>query len=363
MKDHTVSRRFWLPALLGMGVLCLLFAEAEAAAAGVRRGLRLCTDTLLPTLFPFLVLSDFLVTRRAGELLKTAFSRPVAALFGISEEGAAALLLGVLCGSPVASASALTLYRSGRITKAELHRLSLFANNAGCGFLVGAVGGALFGSTEVGVMLFLVTWLAALAVGFCIGRIWGKVPRATKGGDSTLQAGSLVTDLTGSVSRGFASLLQIFAFVLFFSCLASCVSQFLARAALPKALPVLLHGLLEMTAGIGQAAELSPAAALRFTAFFAGFGGLSVCLQIFSLLEGTGARLCPYLLARTAQGLLGLLFCELYLRLRCPILTTTSDVTLPVAALPQPLLWAMPALLLALMLLSAICNRIGSKKA
>ena len=52
----------------------------------------------------------------------------------------------------------------------------------------------------------------------------------------------------------------------------------------------------------------------RFSAFFAGFAGLSVCLQLFSVAEKQHLRLSPYLLAKLAQGGICVLLAELYLR-------------------------------------------------
>ena len=71
--------------------LVLLFTHADLAMDGVRRGLSLCTETLFPSLFPFLVLSELLIVMHVGEVLSRLFSRPVYRLFGLSGNAAAAL--------------------------------------------------------------------------------------------------------------------------------------------------------------------------------------------------------------------------------------------------------------------------------
>ena len=85
--------------------------------------------------------------------------------------------------------------------------------------------------------------------------------------------------------------------------------------------------MLEMTSGISRAVRtLPPLIAFRLVAFFSAFAGLCVCLQIFSVLEGKGVPLAPYLLAKLMQGGLALLLAEIYLRLWRPSLSPTSSV-------------------------------------
>lgn len=327
VKKYTPGLRATAFSLLGFFVLVLLLVNAQTAAKGVHKGLTLCFETLFPSLFPFLVLSELLIARKAGKVLGKLFSRPVSALFGLSESGAAALLLGMLCGAPIGTTTAVALCERGELSREELQRLILFVNNPSAGFLIGAVGGALFGNSQAGFALFAITWLSSLLIGVFFRLAWGKIRSETKYPHISSESTYFVSDLTGSVSRGFFSLLQIFAFVVFFSCIASCIEPLLAALDLPCAGGVAIYGLLEMTSGISQAAiTLSPAHAFRFTAFFSGFSGLSICLQIFSVAEKQHLPVLPYLLAKVVQGALSLCLAELYLYLFDPVFAVTDSI-------------------------------------
>ncbi len=340
-----------LSALLLLLLSVMLLCNNTLAAQGVRQGLTLCTETLLPALFPFLVLSELLVTRRAGDLLAGAFSRPVAALFGISGRGATALLFGVLCGAPVGSVAAEALYRRGNISKEELQRLVLFVNNPSAGFLVGAVGGAMLGSTAAGVVLFVITWLSALTVGFGLRLLHGTTESIASFSDEEALAPLSAKDLTGSVTRGFAALARIFAFVLFFSCVTACL-QPLLRCGVNAPLAALFNGVLEMTAGIyGAAALASPEQAFCIIAALASFSGLSVCLQVFSVTEREGLSIGAYLLAKSCQACLAFLLataCVGSLHLR-----PTADATLAVFAQNPVGRWQVAGV--SLFLLALLC--------
>ena len=306
----------------------LLLANAQLAAEGVRRGLEACVHTLLPTLFPFLVLSELLVASQAGRMLGKWIGRPVRALLGLSEGGAACLLLGILCGFPTGTSVAVSLCERDEITPSEVRRLLLFANNPSAGFLVGAVGGALFGNSGAGAALFGIVWLSALLLGICLHICVGKAPCCSHIPDNGAKKGLSVRDLTTGVTRGFSGMLQVFAFVLFFSCISTCVAAILKDLSVSRGVAALLCGMLEMTAGIsGAAATLPPYTAFRAAAFLAGFSGISVCLQLFSIAEKHRPRLLPYLLTRSIQGTLCLGLAELYLRVFSPVLTLPTSIT------------------------------------
>jgi sporulation integral membrane protein YlbJ len=294
----------------------------------MRRALALCTDTLLPTLFPFLVLSELMISCHAGDTVGKLLQRPAGFLFGVSGAGTTALLMGLLCGFPVGTAVAVSLYDRGEITHGELKRLFLFVNNPSPGFLICAVGGEMLGSARTGLALWGIVWGSALFIGILL-RIWGgdlckKHHIPANGTRKPLS----FSDLTGAVSKGFHTLFQVFAFVLFFSCVTACLSPALRALPLSREAEALLSGIPEMTAGIAQAASATPAStALPIVAFLAGFSGLSVCLQLFSVGEGRGLRPLPYLGIKLVQGGLCSLLTVLYLRLFPPSPPPTGAIS------------------------------------
>ncbi len=322
----TVQRvRFLGSCALAAALFVLLLANSALAMDGVRRGLSLCTQTLIPALFPFLVLSELFVASGAGDVLGRFLGKPLSVLFGLSRGGACAVLLGALCGQPVASAGALSLCERGEISAEELERISLFANNPSSAFLTAAVGGALFGNTNAGMALFCITLLSSALVGIGLHLLYGKVGVFEKKPPNGVRKALGAADVTGGIKRAFFTLLQVCAFLLFFCALSACLC-----APLQNVSPfwrVLLCGILEITGGISAAATtLTPVTAFRLTAFFASFAGLSVCLQILSITEGKNVRISRYLPAKLAQGGIALALCEGYLYLFHPVLSPTASV-------------------------------------
>ena len=128
MTRRASAKQPILFSILFVLLLGLLFFMNDSAMDGVRHGISLCTETLIPSLFPFLVLSDLLVRSGIGELIARFPGKLVGALFRLSPRATSALLLGLLCGQPIATVVALSEYRRQRIEQQELRRLILFAN-------------------------------------------------------------------------------------------------------------------------------------------------------------------------------------------------------------------------------------------
>ena len=134
-----------------LAVLCcfsalLLLPEVSAQAA--RDAMLLCAQTLIPSLFPFFVLSSLLIACGASELLSALLSPLMRPLFGLSGTGAAALALGLCGGYPVGARTAAELVENGALSQEEGERLLAFCNNAGPGFLLGVCGAGVFSSSR-----------------------------------------------------------------------------------------------------------------------------------------------------------------------------------------------------------------------
>ena len=156
-----------------LAVLCcfsalLLLPEISAQAA--RDAMLLCAQTLIPSLFPFFVLSSLLIACGASELLSALLSPLMRPLFGLSGAGAAALALGLCGGYPVGARTAAELVENGALSQEEGERLLAFCNNAGPGFLLGVCGAGVFSSSRAGAALYLTHVAAALCAGLLIRR-------------------------------------------------------------------------------------------------------------------------------------------------------------------------------------------------
>ncbi|MBE6547151.1 MAG: hypothetical protein E7668_06935 [Ruminococcaceae bacterium] len=300
--------------LMSTFLFALLLRNAEFAIGHMSDGLRLCVRTVIPSLFPFMVLSELLVATGAAELIGKMIPHPIRRLFGIGRDGCCAVLLGLLCGSPIGAKSAVSLYRAGRIDRAELTHLLTFSNTPSSAFLISAVGVSLFGDRTFGTRLYLITLLSALLTGILGARLRGKAspsemlpkPSQNKTKHATEKETSVIRLFTGAITSSALSILYVCAFVVFFSAFVGTIESMLQAFSLPPSVTALCYGLFELTGGVARAASCTPPAAEYLCAFLAGWSGLSVHCQIMSLCADSGVSFRPYLLAKLAQGLLNI---------------------------------------------------------
>lgn len=294
---------FWL-----MSAFCfiLVLRNSDAAVEYMGRGLTLCAKTVIPSLFPFMVVSELLVSSGAGEALGRLLSGIMRKIFGISGAGASALFLGSTCGFPVGARTAVALYDKGVISKSECQHLLTFTCNPSSAFLITAVGVSLYDSRTLGVTLYCVVLGCGLLTGF-LARFFLRSPQEPSEHPhypSGLHPGGAET-FTGAVSSAATAMLTVCAYVIFFSALTGALSCAVSDVGGSGSWGyTLLCGFLEMTGGISQASILSGDGGLILTAAFAGWSGVSVHCQIMTLCGGRGLSFKPYLLAKAFQGLL-----------------------------------------------------------
>ena len=284
-------RDIWRAPLLLL-ILLMIPIYGEAMSKGITRGIRLCVTTIIPSVFPFMILSSMMIGYSVFDRMEF-LSRPFERIFHISGSGLPVFLCGTLCGFPLGAKCAAEAYERGLLSKDECERLIGFSSNASPAFLICGIG-AMRKSTAEGILLYAVMLISAIIVGMLMGR--KKAPSAqicTKGAQSF--------SFTDTVERAGIGTLYVCSYLLLFSAFIGILQAFVFKNALICAfiLPFLEIG---SATSFLSAADIPPILSLSLTAFSASFGGLSVHLQAAGLLRGTGISMKRYYLAKTLQG-------------------------------------------------------------
>ena len=274
-----------------LAALGLLLARSAEAAQAVRDGLALCTGSVIPALFPFLVVSRLFVDAGASPALG-----PLARLLGCSRAGARAFLLGLTGSYPVGARTVAQLYRRGGISRREACRLLLFSNNCGPAFILGVAGLGCFGSLRAGVLLWGVHILAALVIALALPR---RAAEPSERPGSVPARPALVPALIAAVRDAAGTMVYICGFVVFFLVLLRVMGRVTGLSH-----PV-LSGAVELTQGI--LALPHTRRGFVWAAGLLGWGGLSVHGQSAAVLSGTDLPMGPYLAAKAAHAAVSVL--------------------------------------------------------
>lgn len=292
--------------ILGWAALFALFLwlrNPDLATGAMTGGLRLCITTLIPSLFPFMVLSEVIVQSGAALRLGRLAYRPLHRLFGVSQGGACAVVLGLLCGFPVGVRCILSLYGSGALDREEAEHLLCFCNVPSSAFLLVTVGQDLFGSRSFGWLLLGSTLLSACVTGVLFRRVRGQGSRHRSSALPKAPSPQGLLLLPRAIYGSARAMLRICAFVVFFSTFVETLSFLIARLPPSPVLRTLFLGIWEMTGGVARSATL-PVLSYEICAALVGWSGFSVHFQTVSLCDGVPLSLRPYFLARLVQGVL-----------------------------------------------------------
>lgn len=284
--------------LILCGILIWFLTDAVRIRAEAGEALVLCGKSVIPALFPFLVVSSLLVSLGFGEWLSPYLGGLMAPLFRLPGLASSALVLGLVGGYPIGAQTAADLYRQRLLTRQETERLLSFCNNSNPVFLISVLGVGVFGSVQTGVWLWLIHVLSALLVGLLF-RGHGKTADRRRPPPIPCRAVSLPAALVAAVRNSAVGMLSVCAFVTLFYVVAAPLE------ALGGRLGPALVGMVELF-------SLTPLLTPDFFGFVlaagcAGWGGLSVLCQTAAVLDGTDLTLRPCLLGKLIQGLLAAL--------------------------------------------------------
>ena len=290
-------------------IILLLFGCAAFIAAvffsgeiaeNCRLALRTCAETIVPSLFPFFILSGLVSRLGLPAFLGNLFSGCANRLFGVSGAGMTALFMGLTGGYPMGAGYIAELVRQGEIDLDESEKLLAFCNNSGPAFMIGAVGCGVFGSVKIGVCLYIVHILSAVSVGLLLRGKKGNFSFPEERKPVALHTElSFPAAFTEAVRTAVSSIINVCGFAVFFTVAvklaenAPFIRFFLDHLAKisaldPACLRTLFSGFFELGCSISEMSALSPAPSnLALVSFILGWGGLSVHLQTRALLSDT----------------------------------------------------------------------------
>ena len=307
-KKRTGAHNLPIFALIALATFLLFLLRSGVAINYMKKGLQLCAGAVIPSLFPFMIISELLIQSGVGRRVGRLLAKPTRLLFGISEAGTYSFVIGAICGFPIGAKTLCTLYDRGEISKLEFERALTFCNNPGSAFVISAVGVSLLGSAELGITLYGCVMLSAVIVGVFERIFFGKIEDGSSKsgcGAVAFERKGAVEVFTSAIQSSAISMMTVCAYVVFFLSFVGCIGSLLEEIGVSRIVTAMIFGFFEISSGMGAAVEVgSPLAAILLCALGAGWSGLSVHLQIITICSGRGVSFKPFFIAKAAQGLI-----------------------------------------------------------
>lgn len=309
-----------LPFVLIIFTGCLvIFSKSNLSAA--KSGLVLWANSIVPSLFPFFVATELLSHTNFTYYLGRILNRFMKPIFNVRGEGSFAFIMGIISGYPIGAKIAANFRENNICSKEECERLLSFTNNSGPLFIIGTAGISMFGNSTIGFLLLITHLLASITVGI-IFRFWKHNVKYSSTGNNSyvtpkdnISLSNLGGIIGNSISSSINTILLIGGFVVLFSVIISILqtSQLLdVFSDCLKPLFNLLHipdefsngfvsGILELTNGLNMICNIhikKLSINIILASFLLGLGGISILLQVWSVIAKTDLSIKPYILGK-----------------------------------------------------------------
>lgn len=293
-----MNKKFFLPSITAIFIAALFIKNSELTALYVKKGLESCFLTIIPSLFPLMVVSEILRECGALTLIGRYLGKPLKRLFCLSEKSIAAVLSGLMFGFPIGTRALAALSDREEISSDELSTAIGFCGIPSFGFIVNVMGITLFSNRAFGIFMYVTAIISALISGIVFSRRKKSEYRFVA--PTREKEKSSAEIITEAISSATGAIITLCAYVVFFSCIVGCLSNTLFS----KPIGAFIGASLELTSGVLASAEMGGILGIALCGFTVGFSGFSVHCQTMALISDRVSSYTKYLVQKLFQGML-----------------------------------------------------------
>ena len=293
-----------------------------ATYKGARSGLMLWFINVLPTLLPFIIVSNLMIRLNIAGKISTILYPVLGKLFRVSPDGCYPILIGFLSGLPMGAKSVADLTIEGKINCKEAHFLLGVCNNASPIFIMSYIAMNQLKMPNMRLPLFVIIYGSSI-LSAIIYRKYLNHYNKRKQTHSPLSISSITSIneyqstrfsfdiLDKSIMNGFEVVTKIGGYIILFSILAQMINEIGPSLSFYKAITM---GVLEITTGIDQICKIRLDSNIKIVlvSLIASFGGLSGLAQTKSVLGESRLSIKTYIHVKMLSAIIAMLLSLLY---------------------------------------------------
>ena len=285
-------------------LLILIAARPEYFKESTREAVYVCLNSVIPSLFCFIVLTKIIVASGFAYVISKPFGLLFYKLSGLPPFCGGVYLLSFLSGFPAGAVAAADMYANNALTKSDAEKLAAFADNTGPALPVLLIGAGIFGDIRLGVIIYLIQITASLICVFVMRKriSVGYEPRFPEMRSNVLRA------VTDSVEKAVKSVALLCAYVILFSVVCDCLSL------LPAGYGVLsyIKPFIEIVSGSRSAVSACGTRAFIPVCGALSFGGICVHMQSAAICVPRGLSMKEHFRAKFLQSLLSMILASVF---------------------------------------------------
>lgn len=300
-----------LKSILIMVILLLIsfeiLTESEAILNSVAFSFKIWQNNIFPSLFPFFVLSELLVNYGFVELLAELLKPLMNNLFKINSNAAFVFVMSMISGFPSNAKYTRELYNKGLLNEDEASKILTFSHFSNPLFILGTVSVLFLKNKEAGLFILIVHYLTNFIIGLIFRNYYVSKKENTKISFKTAilnmhkkrisNKKSFGQIITSALMNSINTLLLILGTVTLFLIVTTIINNNLNINTYYQSI---MNGFVEMTQGLKYVSILEIPLKLKSTiiVMILSFGGLSIHMQVISILSDTKIKYLPFLTAR-----------------------------------------------------------------
>lgn len=302
--------------ILITGFIFIFVYNLENCIDAALIGVNLVVKTIIPTIFPFSVICNLLISYDGVGLYSKILGPILCKPLKLSKSSSFPIVASFLSGYPLGCKYCCDLYSLGYINRREFEILLNIASNASPMFIIGSIGATMLGDIRLGFILLIGNYLSSIIVGILTmnnSKTSSTLKELPKNNINT----NFGSALKSALDNGINTTLQVGAFVVLFSIIISIIKnntyisivfynieEFLN---LPKySIYGLFLGSVEFTNGckLITTLPLTLPFKLAIISFICSFSGLSVIAQISSFVYKYDISIAKYSFIKFIQGVI-----------------------------------------------------------
>ena len=291
-------------------IFCIIFPNDMLNST--KSALNLWYSVIVPSLLPFLIISDLLQQTAITKIFSHLLSPIMRKVFKLPGVSSIAVFLGMTGGYPIGAKVTADLRTKNLISYSDAKHLIAFTNNAGPLFLSAAIGIGLYKSPMIG---FLFRFL--------------KKEKGNKSNENLefkiFKISELGSILSNIIKSSVLIVCTIGGFIILFSLISTIleklnITTFIANLIMPT-LPQelsngIIAGILEVTTGVNKLAKINIPIfnKLIITSMLIGFGGFSIHMQTLGVISSSDIKFSSYFCGKLFQCLISGLLTFIFIK-------------------------------------------------
>jgi len=299
--------------ILTIFILYLIIIKKLLVQESIIYSLNLWVTTLIPSLFPFFIISDILINYNITTYIPQYFKKICQLLFNITDNMLTILLLSLLSGFPSNARNTRIMYDNQEITLEEANHILIFTHFANPVFILTTIAIFFLNNKILGPILLISHYCSNFILGFFFRNSFHN--SKTSNSHPKNNNKQIGTILVTAINKSIDTILSICGIVTIFLLLSTLLVDTLNLSSYNT---MILKGIFEITIGVESLSKLSIPMIYKaiITSGFLAFGGLSVHLQVKSQLTNTPINYHYFFLGRLYQTIISIIItyflCQIY---------------------------------------------------